>query len=314
MSTILITGGAGFIGSHLVEEMLGRGETVKVLDDLSTGRRQNIESFVDRVELIEGDLRREDTVRQAVAGCDYVLHQAALPSVPRSVEDPGLSHDVNVNGTLSLLIACREAGVKRIVMASSSSVYGDAPGFPRNEDQPPLPMSPYAAGKLALEAYARSFAGVYEMETVCLRYFNIFGPRQNHKSQYAIAIPSFVTRMLAGDRPIVYGDGEQSRDFTYVKNAVHANVLALTADGASGEAFNVGCGGSQTLNEIIKTINRILGTEIEAEYTDPRPGDPRRSQADISKAKGILGYEPQVDFEEGLRQTIDWFREHVTNR
>lgn len=312
MSTILVTGGAGFIGSHIVEGLIARGDAVRVLDDFSTGRRENIEESLDRATLTEGDVRDEATLRRCVAGCQYVFHEAALPSVMRSVEDPRLSHDVNVNGTLSLLIACRELGVKRVVIASSSSVYGEAPGFPRRETQSLWPMSPYAAGKLAVEAYARSFAQVYDLGTVCLRYFNIFGPRQNHRSEYAIAIPSFVTRMLAGDKPIVYGDGEQSRDFTYVENVVRANLLALTADGASGEAFNVGCGERFTLNQIIAMINKLLGTQIETEYADPRPGDVRRSQADVGKARNVLGYEPTVAFEEGLRRTIDWYRKTVT--
>lgn len=312
MSTVLVTGGGGFIGSHLVEALLRRGDAVRVLDDFSTGRRENIAPFLDRIALIEGDIRDAAALHKAVDGCDYVLHEAALPSVVRSVQDPLLSHDVNVNGTLAVLLACKEAGVRRVALASSSSVYGDAPGFPRSESQSLWPMSPYAAGKLALEGYARSFSKVYRLETVCLRYFNIFGPRQNHKSQYAIAIPSFVTRMLAGQRPTVYGDGEQSRDFTYVENVVQANLLALTADGASGEAFNVGCGGGWSLNEIIAMINHILGAEIRPEYAPPRPGDVRRSQADVSKAKRVLGYDPKVSFEEGLRRTIEWYRTNVT--
>ncbi|MEW6359436.1 MAG: SDR family oxidoreductase [Planctomycetota bacterium] len=311
MSVILVTGGGGFIGSHIVEALLDRGDSVRVLDNFSTGRRENIEHFAGRIEMIEGDLRDEATLRRAVDGCDYVFHEAALPSVPRSVEDPHLSHDVNVNGTVSLLMACKERGVKRIVLASSSSVYGDSPGFPRREDQQLWPLSPYAAGKVALEAYARSFANVYNLETVCLRYFNIFGPRQNHKSQYAIAIPSFITRILSGQQPIVYGDGKQSRDFTYVENAVHANLLALVADGVSGEAFNVGCGDRITLNRIIGIINKFLGTDIKPHYSDPRPGDVRRSQADIEKARKMLGYEPKVTFEDGLRRTIEWYRRTV---
>ncbi|NOZ22809.1 MAG: SDR family oxidoreductase [Planctomycetes bacterium] len=311
MSLILVTGGAGFIGSHIGEALLNRGDTVRVLDDFSTGRRENIDTFADRIDLIEGDLRDNATLRRAVAGCEYVFHEAALPSVPRSVEDPQLSHDVNMNGTARLLVTCKECGVRRIVLASSSSVYGDAPGFPRREDQQLWPLSPYAAGKVALEAYARSFANVYDMETVCLRYFNIFGPRQNHKSQYAIAIPSFITRILSGQPPTVYGDGEQSRDFTYVENVVHANLLALTAKGASGEAFNVGCGGGISLNQIIALINKIVGTDIKPDYTAPRPGDVRRSQADIDKARSMLGYEPKVAFEAGLRRTIEWYRKNV---
>lgn len=311
MSVILVTGGGGFIGSHIVEALLHGGDSVRVLDNFSTGRRENIEEFTSRIDLVEGDLRDEAVLRHAVDGCDYVFHEAALPSVPRSVEDPQLSHDVNVNGTLSLLMICKECRVKRVILASSSSVYGDAPGFPRREDQQLWPLSPYAAGKVALEAYARSFANVYDLETVCLRYFNIFGPRQNHKSQYAIAIPSFITKILSGQQPIVYGDGKQSRDFTYVENVVHANLLALTAEGVSGEAFNVGCGDRITLNRIIGMINKILGTDIKPDYSAPRPGDVRRSQADIAKARKKLGYEPKVTFEEGLRRTIEWYRRTV---
>lgn len=308
MDFYLVTGGAGFIGSHIVEELIRRGERVRVLDNFSTGRRENLAPFLEHVELIEGDLRNLAAVRQAVAGVDYVLHQGALPSVPRSVNDPLASHAVNATGTLNLLVAGRDAGVKRVVYASSSSIYGDSPTLPKQEDLPPRPKSPYAVAKLAGEGYCRAFSEVYGLETVCLRYFNVFGPRQDPASQYAAVIPLFITAMLRGESPIVHGDGLQSRDFTYVANVVHANLLAAVAPDAAGRMFNVACGQRHTLVDLIAILNAALNISIVPAHTDRRLGDVLHSLADITAAQEALGYRPQVSFEEGLRQTVAWYK------
>ena len=316
MATYLITGGAEFIGSNIVGELVRRGEQVRILDNLSTGKRENIAPLLSPganpgVEFIEGDLRDLETVRRAVEGVDYVLHQAALPSVQRSIEDPLTTSEVNARGTLNLLIAARDAGVKRVVYASSSSIYGDSPTLPKTEEMRPAPKSPYAASKLAGEHYCQAFHQVYGLETVILRYFNVFGPNQDPTSQYAAVIPKFVTAMLRGERPVIYGDGLQSRDFTYVTNVVRANLLAAEAEGVAGEVFNIACGKRYNLLELVAVINRILGTNLTPIHTAPRPGDVRHSQADISKAERMLGYRVEVEFEEGLKRIVKWYKSHL---
>jgi len=308
MATYLVTGGGGFIGCNIVRELLARGESVRVLDNFSTGRRENLEQVSDRIELCEADIRDADAIRPAFEGVDYVLHQAALPSVPRSVRDPVASTQANVNGTLHVLLAARDAGVKRIAMASSSSVYGANPQLPKCEAIRPMPISPYAATKLANEAYAASFTHVYGLETVCLRYFNVFGPRQDPSSQYAAVIPLFVNAMLRGDRPTIFGDGEQSRDFTFVDNVIHANLRAVAACGGPTGAFNVACGERVSLNQLVEYLNEIIGCAIEPVYTDERAGDVKHSLADISGAQQAFGYEPQVGFREGLERVVEFYR------
>jgi nucleoside-diphosphate-sugar epimerase len=304
----LVTGGCGFIGSHLVTALLARGDTVRVLDNLSTGRQDNLAAAGGDAELIEGDLRDLDTVRRAVDGMDYVLHQAALASVPRSVAAPLPTHEADATGTLHVLVAARDAGVRRVLYAASSSAYGDTPTLPKQEEMPARPLSPYAAAKLAGEHYCAAFARSYGLETVSLRYFNIFGPRQDPASQYAAVVPRFVTAMLRGEPPTIYGDGTQSRDFTYVENAVLANLLALEATAASGEVINVACGQRYTLLDLVAEVNAILGTSIEPRHDPRRRGDVLHSQASIEKAERLLGYRPVVDFPEGLRRTVEWYR------
>jgi nucleoside-diphosphate-sugar epimerase len=311
----LVTGGAGFIGSHIVEALLRRGEAVVVLDDFSTGKRSNLDAaFRARTAqgpepvVFEGDLRDAALVRRAVAGATHVLHQAALPSVPRSVAEPFQSHEVNATGTLQLLLAAREAGVKRFVYASSSSAYGDAPTLPKVESQPTAPLSPYAVSKLAGEQYCRIFTPLYGLETISLRYFNIFGPRQDPESQYAAVIPKFVTAVDAGRSPVVYGDGTQSRDFTYIDNAVQANLLACDAPAsAAGLAYNVACGTSATLLEVLSLIGSILRKPVKPVHEAPRAGDVKHSLASIDLAKQHLSFEPSVGLEEGLRRTVAAF-------
>jgi nucleoside-diphosphate-sugar epimerase len=312
----LVTGGAGFIGSHLVQTLLRRGKDVIVLDDFSTGRRTNLEAAVrsrppgvPEPEVIQGDIRDAATVRRALRDVVHVLHQAALPSVQRSVEDPVSTHEVNVTGTLNLLIAARDAGVRRFVYASSSSVYGDSPTLPKIEVMTPAPLSPYAVSKLAAEHYCRVFHGLYGLETVALRYFNVFGPRQDPTSQYAAVVPNFVTAALAGRAPTVYGDGLQSRDFTYIDNAVDANLNACEAPaGAAGRAYNVACGSAATLLDLLRILERLTGSAIRPIHDRPRTGDVRHSLAAIEEARMHLGYEPKMDLEEGLRRTVDSFR------
>ncbi len=308
MATYLITGGAGFIGSHIVQALLQRGEKVRVLDNFATGKRENIKPFLDRIELFEGDIRSYHIVREAVAGVDFVLHQAALPSVPRSVRDPITSNEVNVVGTLNMLDAARDAKIKRLVYASSSSIYGDLETLPKTEDMLPKPLSPYAVAKLAGEKYCQVFTSIYNLETVSLRYFNVFGPRQDPYSQYSAVIPKFVDMIHNGQQPVVHGDGEQSRDFTYVGNVVHANLLACEAglEKLPGEVFNIACGRRITINTLIQYINELLGTQIEAHYSSPRAGDVKHSLANIGKARQFLGYEPQIDFRSGLEKVVQW--------
>jgi nucleoside-diphosphate-sugar epimerase len=306
---VLVTGGAGFIGSNLVAELLARGHAVRVLDNFSSGHRRNLAAVEGDIELIEGDLRSYERVHHAVRGCEVVFHQGALPSVPRSVQDPITTSEVNVGGTLNVLLNARDEGVRRLVFASSSSIYGDAPGFPRTEDAAPMPLAPYPVSKLAAEQYCRVFSSVYGLATVSLRYFNVFGRRQDPASQYSAVIPRFITAMRAGQAPTIYGTGRQSRDFTHIDNVVAANLLAMDAPDAWGQVFNVACGTPHSLNELVELLNRILGSEIEPEHGGPRPGDVERSWADISRAEKVLGYEPVVDFEQGLRMTVESFDE-----
>jgi nucleoside-diphosphate-sugar epimerase len=301
----LVTGGAGFIGSNIAEALVRRGHRVRVLDDFSTGRRENLADL--GVEVVEGDLRDAATVRRAVAGVDGVFHQAALRSVPRSVDDPLSSNEVNVTGSLVLLLACREARVRRLVYASSSSVYGDDPTLPKVETLPTQPISPYAVSKLAAEHYCQTFARLYGLETVSLRYFNVFGPRQNPESKYSAVIPRFLAQALAGEPLEVHGDGEQSRDFTYIDNVVQANVLAMTTPGVSGEVFNVACGTRHSLLAIADAIAGFLGRQLARNHVAARAGDVRHTQADIGKAERLLGYRPGVDFATGMRRTCEYF-------
>ncbi len=307
MARFLVTGGGGFIGGHLVHHLLARGDEVRVIDDFSTGRRENLADIGGDIELLEEDIRNPEAIQPAFAGVDYVLHQAAIPSVPRSVADPVRSHEANCTGTLNVLIAARDAGVKRVVQASSSSVYGSNPDLPKVETMRPMPISPYAATKLMQEAYASAFYASFGLETVSLRYFNVFGPRQDPTSQYAAVIPIFCTRLLEGKPPTVYGDGEQSRDFTYVDNVVQANLSAAVAEGGAGQAFNIACGERLSLNELLDKLRPILGTDIEAVYEEARAGDVKHSLADVSAAREVIGYNPQVDFDEGLRRTVEFF-------
>jgi UDP-N-acetylglucosamine/UDP-N-acetyl-alpha-D-glucosaminouronate 4-epimerase len=305
---VLVTGGAGFIGSNLVGSLAADGHAVRVLDDLSTGRAENLEGVAGDVEVVGGDVRDRPLVRGAVDGAEVVFHLAALPSVARSVADPRASHEVNVDGTLNLLLAAGDAGVRRLVYASSSSVYGDTPVLPKHEDMPVSPRSPYAAAKLAGEAYCRAFSHVYPLETVCLRFFNVFGPRQDPASQYAAVVPRFVTRMLAGEPAEVTGDGRQTRDFTYVANAVAACRLAATAGPeAVGQAMNVGCADRISVLDLVELINDLLGERLDPVFTPARPGDVRDSQASTAKAERLIGYRPLVSVREGLAATVRWF-------
>ena len=308
MAVFLVTGGAGFIGSHIVEELVRRGEKVRVLDNFSTGKRENLTPFLEQIELIEGDIRSYHIVREAVQGVDYILHQGALPSVPRSINDPITTNEVNVGGTLNILDAARDAGVKRVVYASSSSVYGANRELPKREDMMPQPISPYAVAKLTGEKYCHVFSRTYGLETVALRYFNVFGQRQDPQSAYSAFIPKFIVGMLEEKRLIIDGDGTQSRDFTFVKNVVAANLLAVEAEGVSGEVFNAACGEAMSLNEVVDHIRQALGCEGDIAYGPPRSGDVPMSLADISQARVRLGYEPKVPVQEGLEEVVEWFR------
>ena len=307
MSTYLVTGGAGFIGSHLAEELASRGHTVRIADSLATGNRRNIAHIPD-AEFRQGDLADLDFARDVVAGCEYVLHQAALPSVARSVVDPVTAHRANVDGTLNVLVASREAGVKRVVFAGSSSVYGDAPVLPKRETMPVNPMSPYALQKAMGEQYLQLFTALYGLSGVSTRYFNVFGPRQDPSSPYSGVISQFATALLQNRPPTIYGDGEQTRDFTYVANVVDGVLRACETPDANGQVFNVATGGRISLNELFQRMKAIVGASVEPVYTAARLGDVRHSQADIGKAKEVFAYEPRVSLEEGLARTIDWYR------
>lgn len=306
-SFYLVTGGAGFIGSHIAENLVKQGERVRILDNFSTGKRENLTGFVDSVEVMEGDFRNPEDCKKAVQGVDYVLHQGALPSVPKSVEDPLNTNECNITGTLNILVASRDAGVKRLIYAASSSVYGDNPTLPKVETMPAQPLSPYAVQKHVGELYCRIFYELYGLETVVLRYFNVFGPRQDPTSQYAAVIPRFIMALAQGRPPTIYGDGEQSRDFTYVDNVVRANLLAATAEDVAGEVMNFACGESTSLNELLRSLKGILKTNIRPVHEAPRPGDVKHSLADIEKSRKLLNYTAHVSFEEGLRRTVDFF-------
>ncbi len=301
---ILVTGGAGFIGSHLVDRLLKAGHDVRVLDNFSTGNRDRLHPLDGEFELVEGDIQSYERAHTAVRDQDVVLHQAALPSVPRSVQDPLTSNAVNVIGTLNVLLASRDSGVRRVVYASSSSVYGPSSALPKHEDMATMPIAPYPVAKLAGENYCRSFWRVYGLETVSLRYFNVFGPRQDPLSQYAAVIPSFITAALSDRRPRVFGDGEQSRDFTYIENVVDANLRAIEAPDVAGETFNIACGQRVSLNDVIRHLREATQREIDPVYEPARPGDIAHSLADITRARESLGYEPSVPFDEGLRRTV----------
>jgi len=306
----LVAGGAGFIGSNIATHLVAQGQRVRVLDNLLTGKRANLAALGSKVEFIEGDLRDTAAVQRAVAGVAYVLHLGALPSVPRSVADPQLSHEINVNGTLNLLIAARDAKCRRVVFSSSSSVYGDTPTLPKHEAMAPSPLSPYAVQKQTGEYYCRIFWQLYGLETVSLRYFNVFGPRQDPQSEYAAVIPKFITRILAGQSPTIFGDGQQSRDFSHVENVVAANLAACVAPTeACGEAFNIACGGRITLLDLVQTINQATGKNVAPKFDPPRAGDILHSQADISKAERLLGWKPAINFADGIAKTIEWYRQ-----
>jgi UDP-glucose 4-epimerase len=307
MSTYLVTGGAGFIGSHLAEELLRRGHSVRVADSLITGKRSNLD-HIPAVDFREGDLADIGFANEVVQGCDYVLHQAAIPSVPRSVKDPITSHRANVDATLNVLVAARDAGVKRLVFAGSSSAYGNTPTLPKSEDMPSNPLSPYALQKVIGEQYLQMFTHLYGLETVSIRYFNVFGPRQDPSSPYSGVISVFATALLENRPPTIYGDGGQTRDFTYVANVVDGVLRACEAPNASGEVINVATGGRISLNELFAEMKKIVGATVEPDYQATRQGDVRDSQAAIDKAHTILGYKPTVSFEDGLTRTIEWYR------
>jgi nucleoside-diphosphate-sugar epimerase len=313
MAVYVVTGGGGFIGSHIVENLVRQRNTVKVIDNFSTGKRENVGAFKNDVEIIEADLAETKNLAQFLKGADYVIHQAAIPSVPKSILDPFKSHDANVNGTLNLLLACRDVGVKRVVYASSSSLYGDSPTLPKHESMMPNPLSPYGAQKLFAEMYCQVFTKAYGIETVSLRYFNVFGPRQDSTSQYSGVLALFIPAVLQGRRPTIYGDGLQSRDFTYVQNVVEANLLACKLPGVGGQVFNVACGDRITVNSMLHQINKIVGVDISPVYAEPRSGDIKHSQADITRAREHLGFEPKVSFEEGLRATVEWYRKNLAS-
>jgi len=306
----LVTGGAGFIGSHIVERLVGEGVRVRVVDNLSTGHTRRLNSLLATIELVEGDLADDAIARRAVDGVDYVLHQAAIPSVQRSIRDPITSNRANITATLNLLESCRKSKVRRVIYAGSSSVYGNTAVLPKQEDMPVNPLSPYALQKFVGERYAKMYFELFGLETVSLRYFNVFGPRQDPSSEYSAVIPKFICKLLHGQPLTIFGDGEQSRDFTHVDNVVDANCLALTSEEAVGKVYNVGCGERISLNQLVRLLEKILGVAAKVEYQPPRSGDVRHSLADINLAKNALGYSPRVSIEDGLRKTVDWFRSH----
>lgn len=311
MASYLVTGGAGFIGSHVAEELVRRGETVRILDNFDSGTPRNISQFRQDVDLVEGDLQDLSILRKALDRIDYVLHLAAVRSVPRSVDDPLSTNKVNVQGTLNVLWGAKEVGVKRVVNASSSSVYGGGGKLPQVETQVPNPLSPYAVSKLAAENYCEVFSKIYDLETVSLRYFNVFGPRQDPKSQYAVVVPIFIDAGLNGRQVEIHGDGLQSRDFTYIANTVDATLLAAVTPGISGKVFNIACGKHYSVLGLLKTIEGLLGVSVKHVHTKPRPGDARHTQGDISLASQLMGYKPKVSFEDGLRNTIEWFKNNT---
>ena len=303
----LVTGGAGFIGSHIVDALIKNGDEVRVIDDFSSGRRENLEGVSDKIELTEGDIRDKAVVGKIMQGIDYVLHQAALRSVPKSLGNPELYNDVNINGTLNILTAARDAKVKRVVFASSSSIYGETDKLPEKEDFLPLLISPYALTKLAGEYYCRIFSQIYGLETASLRYFNVFGPRQSLENEYAVVIPKFITCMLKDEEPPIHGDGKQTRDFTYVENVVHANIKAAAAPGIKCEVFNIACGKAFSVLDIVKYVNKILKKDIKPKLGPIRQGDVKYTLADISKARKLIKFEPKIGFEEGLVKTVEYF-------
>ena len=307
MASYLVTGGAGFIGSHLTEALVQRGERVRVADSFITGKRDNL-THIPGVELVEGDLADFAVAQRAVAGVDYVLHQAAIPSVPRSVKDPITSNRANIDASLNVLVAARDAGVRRVVYAGSSSAYGNQPTLPKVETMGTAPLSPYALQKLVAEQYCQMFTQLYGLETVTIRYFNVFGPRQDPSSPYSGVISLFIKALVDGKQPTIYGDGEHTRDFTYVANVVDGVLKACTASGASGEVINVATGGRISLNQLFRALKDLTGAVVEPIYAEPRAGDVKDSQADIGKARRLLGYEPSVTFEQGLAQTVAWYR------
>jgi UDP-glucose 4-epimerase len=311
MTMYVVTGGAGFIGSHIAEELLRRKQTVRIVDNFSSGKPENIGPFKDRVEVVKTDIASATDLADVFRGAEYVIHQAAIPSVPKSMADPVTSNRANVDGTLNVLVAAHAAGVKRVVYASSSSVYGDSPTLPKHEEMTPEPLSPYGAQKLFGELYCRLYSKSFGLETVSLRYFNVFGPRQDATSQYSGVLAKFIPALLQDRQPTIYGDGLQSRDFTYVANVVDANLLACTAPGIGGEVFNIARGDRITVNGMLDQINTILGKKIDPIYADIRRGDILHSQADIRRAQTRMGYKPGVTFEEGLRRTVEWYRENI---
>jgi UDP-glucose 4-epimerase len=304
----LVTGGAGFIGSSIARALLARGDSVRILDDFSSGRRENLRDLEGRVELHTGSILDPEALARAIAGASVVFHEAAIPSVPRSVAEPVASHAANATGTLAVLEAARTAGVRRVVYAGSSSAYGETPVLPKVESMSPSPLSPYAASKLAGESYCQVYAHIYGVETVVLRYFNVFGARQDPASQYAAVIPKFVTAALKGESPVIFGDGTQSRDFCYIDNVVEANLKAASVPGVSGHVFNVACGEATTLNQVVDLVGELLGRRVTAVHAETRAGDIKHSLADIASARRLLGYTAAVDFREGLRRTIEWYK------
>jgi UDP-glucose 4-epimerase len=313
MEKMVVTGGAGFIGSNLGEHLAARQYQVALVDDFSTGREENLSGWAEKenVEVVRADINDTERMTGVFTGAKYVFHQAAIPSVPRSIDDPEASNLANICGTLSVLVAARDAKVQRVVAASSSSIYGDNPDLPKREDRRGKPLSPYALTKVVTEEYCRLFYKIYGLETVCLRYFNVFGPRQNPKSQYAAVIPRFITRILSGEPPIVFGDGEQTRDFTFISNVIDANWIAATHPKAAGEAFNIGCGNQTSLNQLLGILSDISGREAKPTYEPARTGDVKHSVADVAKARGILGYSPAVSLDVGLERVFSWYRSRL---
>ena len=305
--TYIVTGGAGFIGSHIAERLLSEGHCVRIIDNFSTGKRENLAHLRGDLHVYEISITDRAALQPVFEGADYVFHQAALPSVPRSVDDPLTTHEYNATGTLNVLLSARDAGVKRVVYAASSSAYGDIEGEFKDETMPPRPLSPYAVAKLTGEYYCQSFTEVYGLETVALRYFNVFGPRQDETSHYAAVIPKFIAAMVSGQSPTIYGDGTQSRDFTYIDNVVHGNLLAAKAPDAAGYMMNLATGGRITLLELVDKLNRLLGTSLDPVLTNPRPGDIKHSRASIERARDLLDFAPIVDFDAGLARTVAWY-------